>query len=141
MSRCVCTLHFGCMYTSFGVYVHLLSLFFCRFLWFFIWLITLTFSVFLVFKNFFEINVSCLQVINDLFPHRPYVGSPSLVFNRLSRLSFCLPLVQQMKKSSQCCCVCHSRLLHVPEQYGQTEKKKAVDRPKIDRDENESELE
>ncbi|PHJ21848.1 phosphate transporter family protein [Cystoisospora suis] len=32
-----------------------------RFLWFFIWLITLTFSVFLVFKNFFEINVSCLQ--------------------------------------------------------------------------------
>ncbi|CBZ51856.1 hypothetical protein NCLIV_016480 [Neospora caninum Liverpool] len=34
-----------------------------RFLWIFIWLITLTFSVFLVFKNFFEIDTSCEQMM------------------------------------------------------------------------------
>lgn len=34
----------------------------CRFLWFFIWLITLTFSAFLVLKNPFEVNISCNQV-------------------------------------------------------------------------------
>ncbi|EPR60510.1 putative phosphate transporter family protein [Toxoplasma gondii GAB2-2007-GAL-DOM2] len=34
-----------------------------RFLWIFIYLITLTFSVFLVFKNFFELNMSCDQMV------------------------------------------------------------------------------
>ncbi|PFH32374.1 putative phosphate transporter family protein [Besnoitia besnoiti] len=34
-----------------------------RFLWIFIWLITLTFSVFLVFKNFFEISTTCDQLM------------------------------------------------------------------------------